>query len=251
MGRAARAKRAKVGAWNPTCIIQARMGSTRLPGKVLMYLAGKTALDRVVERVRLADEIKQVVIATTELEQDNPIVDFCEALREQDIDVDWFRGPELDVLARYLETAEHFDADPIIRVTADCPLIDPGVLNSLVRLYRANVPAFVTNSLHRTFPLGFDAQVFSLDMLRQAAQQTGEDYDAEHVVRWMMKQPGSFNLVAPANLSNIRLTLDTREDLRLLRDIFHSLDDKPVITTADVLWLLDRRPELAKLAGAA
>jgi spore coat polysaccharide biosynthesis protein SpsF len=209
-----------------------------------MRIAGKTALERVVERVRRAEQIQQIIVATSDLEQDDVIEAECDALG-----VDWYRGPELDVLARYLEAAEHFDADPIVRVTADCPLIDPGVLNALVRAYHDNPGVMVTNSLERTFPCGLDAQVFSLAMLRQAAQQPPEEYDAEHVVRWMLKQPGAINLTAPVDLHHVRITLDTKEDLRVLRDIFHSFKDKDFITTADVLWLFERRPDLSRLAS--
>lgn len=244
MGRAARAKREKLGQWNPTCIIQARMGSTRLPGKTLMYLSGKTVLERVVERVREADEIKQIIVATSELEQDDPIVDLCDA-----IGVDWFRGSEPDVLSRYMEAAEHFDADPIVRVTADCPLIDAGVLNQLVRLYRQNVGVFVANNLEPSFPHGLDAEVFSLAMLKQATQQTGEDYDAEHVTQWMRRQPGAVNLRLGANLHHYRITLDTKEDLTLLRAIYRAYGSLPYVSVKDALELIDRRPELAKLAG--
>ena len=246
MGRAARAKRSKVGTWNPTCIIQARMGSTRLPGKVLMRLAGKTALERVVERVRLADQIKQIVVATSELEQDDAIEAECDGLG-----VDWYRGSEEDVLNRYLETAEHFGADPIVRVTADCPLIDPGVLNALVRLYHDNPGCFVTNNLEPSFPHGLDAEVFSLAKLRLATQQTGEDYSAEHVTEWMRKQPGAVNLKLPVDLHRVRITLDTRDDLSLLRAIYRAYGSLPYVSTKDALDLIERRPELARLARIA
>ena len=233
-----------MGDWNPTCIIQARMGSTRLPGKTLMRIALKTTLERVIERVKRAGEITQIVVATSELDQDEPIARLCDAL-----EVDWFRGSELDVLSRYREAAEHFDADPIVRVTADCPLIDPGVLNQLVRLYHDNPGCFVTNNLERTFPHGLDAEVFSLAMLRQATEQTGEDYDAEHVTGWMCRQPGAVNLkLEEVDLSGVRITLDTRDDLTLMRQIYHALGKKDFITTRDVLWLLERRPDLARLA---
>lgn len=222
------------------------MGSTRLPGKTLMFLSGKTVLERVVERVRRADELKQIIVATSDTEQDDQIKALCDS-----IEVDWYRGPELDVLARYAETAEYFDADPIVRVTADCPLIDPGVLNQLVRLYRQNVGAFVANNLEPTFPHGLDAEVFSRAMLRLAADQVDEDYDAEHVTQWMRRQPGAVNLKCPVNLHHYRITLDTREDLTLMRAIYRALGSLPFVTVRDALELIDRRPELAKLAGIA
>ena len=232
--------------WNPTAIIAARMGSTRLPGKTLMLIAGKTTLQRVVERVRLAAEIRQVVVATSTDRRDDAIADLCERL-----EVDLFRGSEADVLGRYLAAAEHYQADPIVRVTADCPLIDPGVLNALVSTYRDNAGAFVANNLEKSFPHGLDAECFSLDMLRQAAAQTGEDRDTEHVSQWMARQPGAVNLRSPVDLSNIRITLDTRDDLTLIRAIYRSFGGRAFVSTADVVWLLQRRPELAKLAVAA
>ena len=246
MGRAARAKLKKLGAWNPTCIIQARMGSTRLPGKVMMYLSGKPMLERVIARVREADELKQIVVATSELEQDDPIEELCDFLG-----VDWFRGSEPDVLNRYYEAAEHFDADPIVRVTADCPLIDASVLNQLVRLYHDNVGAFVANNLEPSFPLGLDAEVFSFAMLKQATQQLGDDYDAEHVTQWMRRQPGAVNLKLGTDLSHYRITVDTRDDMTLMRAIYRAYGSLPYVTVKDALELIDRRPELAKLAGVA
>jgi spore coat polysaccharide biosynthesis protein SpsF len=223
---------------NPTCIIQARMGSTRLPGKTLKIIAGKTVLARVVERVRMASEIEQIVVATSDQEQDDVIVAACD-----EMGVDWSRGSEDNVLKRYLGAAEHFKADPIIRVTADCPLIDPGVLNALVRTYKDNPGFFVTNNLEHTFPHGLDAEVFSLDMLREAAKH-GPD---EHVTQWMRAQPNVINLRSPANLSNIRVTLDTRDDLTAIRAIYRSFPEREYISTADVLWLVQHRPELAEL----
>lgn len=222
------------------------MGSTRLPGKVLKRLGGRPVLERVVERVRACTEIEQVIVATSELDQDGPIVDLCDMLR-----VDWYRGSEPDVLARYLETAEHFGADPVIRVTADCPLIDAGVLSQLVRLYHEHPGSFVANNLEPSFPLGLDAEVFPLAMLREAAAQTGDDYDAEHVTQWMRRQPGAVNLKCLVQLHHYRLTLDTPDDLTLLRAIFRAYGRYPYVTVKDAIELIDRRPELAKLAGTA
>lgn len=228
-------ERARRNSWTATCIIQARMGSTRLPGKTLARIAGQTTLERVVERVKLAESIKQIVVATSDLEQDDLIVDACNQMG-----VDWFRGAELDVLSRYLEAASYFEADPIIRVTADCPLIDPGVLNALVRSYHGHGGAFVANNLEPSFPHGLDAEVFSLDMLRLAANQTGEDYDAEHVTGWMRRQSGAINLKSPVDLSHIRITLDTQADLDLMRAIYRALSGQPTITTRDVLDVIER-----------
>ena len=230
--------------WNPTAIIQARMGSTRLPGKTLKVIAGKTTLERVVERVRLATEIVEVVVATSDLARDDIIADFC-AVR---LNVACFRGSEKDVLARYLEAAREYKADPIIRVTADCPLIDPGVLDALVTTYRDNVGAFVANNLEPSFPHGLDAECFSFELLERASEQVGDDHDAEHVTQWMQRQPGAVNLRSPVNLSNIRLTLDTPDDLTALRAIYRSFSSKKFVSTADVIWLLKRRPDIARLA---
>lgn len=225
------------------CIIQARMGSYRLPGKSMMHLAGKPCVQRVVERVRMADKVDEVVVATSSLEQDDVIAHLCETNGYS-----LYRGSETDVLARYYEAAVHFGGDRVMRVTGDCPLIDPGVLNALVSLHEANPGAFVSNNLERSFPLGLDAEVFSILLLEQATKQTGENYDHEHVSQWMRALPGHVNLRAPVNLSNLRLTLDTRDDLTLIRAIFRAFATKKFVTTADVLWLLKRRSELAKLA---
>lgn len=223
-----------------TAIIQARMGSTRLWGKSMAVIVGKPCLQRVIERVQLATKIEQIVVATSEEPQDDVIHYLCEKLR-----VNCFRGSETDVLHRYVGAADAFDANPIVRVTGDCPLIDPGVLNALVDAYSSNFGHFVANNLERSFPLGLDAEVFSRELLGQA--QIAEDYSAEHVTEWMRRQPDCINLRAPEDLSGIRLTLDTRDDLTAIRAIYRSFTSKKYVSTADVLWLIERRPEIAAL----
>ncbi|HBQ25201.1 MAG TPA: acylneuraminate cytidylyltransferase, partial [Syntrophomonas sp.] len=163
-------------------IVQARMTSTRLPGKVLKEVLGKPLLEYQIERlrqVRLADEL---VIATTTNDTDQPIVELCEHLGGA-----YYRGSEEDVLSRYYEAATQFKADAVVRVTSDCSLIDPGVMDEVIGLYINNRDNYdyVSNTLERTYPRGLDTEVFSMAALEKAYKEAGEQPDREHVTLFM------------------------------------------------------------------
>ncbi len=225
-------------------IVQARMTSTRLPGKVLLPVLQKPLLEYQIERllrVRWADE---VAIATTLNQTDQPIVDLCQQLQ-----VPIFRGSEEDVLARYYETAVSCKADVVVRVTSDCPLIDPAVIDTVIRRYLDQNPYadYVSNTLERTFPRGMDTEVFSMRALTEAHQEAQAQSDREHVTPFIHRQSHRYlcqSIKAGINHSQHRWTVDTPEDFELIRRMLESLyPQTPHFSLSDCLNLIDQHPD--------
>jgi spore coat polysaccharide biosynthesis protein SpsF len=225
-------------------IVQARMGSTRLPGKVLMDIAGKSMLARVVERLRLASTINEVLVATTDSPRDDDIVKECKACS-----VPVFRGDENDVLDRYFRAAQLSGAKIVVRVTSDCPLIDPEVTNKTVTAFLDASPDYAANTLTRTYPRGLDTEVMSFGVLSKAWQLARARYEREHVTPYIYEHPAEFKLLpvtGDADFSAHRWTVDTPEDLEFVRAIYARFDGQP-FQWRDVLNLLDREPWLTEL----
>lgn len=225
-------------------ITQARMTSTRLPGKVLLEATGKSLLAHHVERTRRARTIDEVVIATTTNSSDEPIVAWGAAHG-----VPVFRGSEGDVLSRYAGAAARHDADIIVRVTSDCPLIDPEVVDLTVGAFLANANSFdyASNRIVQTYPRGLDTEVFHADVLRLADFHATEPLDREHVTLFIWRQPERFRLLNVPNATNEshhRWTVDTREDLELIRCILAEVYPRnPEFTWQDCLNCFDRHPD--------
>lgn len=211
----------KIGA-----IIQARMGSTRLPGKVMKEIKGKTVLSHVIERVRKSRLIDEIIIATTIHPIDNVIVteaEWCGA--------SVFRGSEDDVLSRYYYATEENQIDVVVRITSDCPLIDPYVIDDSISSYLNNDYDIVTNASAdlslRTFPRGLDVEVFSYDTLRDAFINAKEKYQREHVTPYIYENSTkTFYNINHIDYSEYRLTLDTEEDFQLISKIYDCLYNK-------------------------
>ena len=223
-------------------VIQARMGSTRLPGKVLKDLCGRTVLERVVERCRDIRNIDEIVVATSTNPNDAMIVDQCEVLG-----VSTSLGSEKDVLDRFYQTATRFDADAIVRVTCDCPLIDPGVSSQVIDLFLNENLDYASNVEPRSFPQGLDTEIVTLQALETARQNARRDYERAHVTTYIREQPDRFksgSLTFHSDFSHLRWTLDTPDDLRLIRSIYKGLDDTSQFTWLDVLALIERKPQL-------
>lgn len=203
-------------------IIQARMGSTRLPGKVLKTLAGRTVLAHVIERVQAFQNIHEIVVATTLGTQDEPIVEEAE---KRGVMV--YRGSESDVLSRYYEAALQVQADTVIRITSDCPLIDPEVSSFVIREYLGNGKYdYASNTLERTYPRGLDTEVFSFASLETAHREARESHEREHVTPYIYNHQERFlcrSVVSPEGTSEYRWTLDTPEDWELIRRIYGAL----------------------------
>ena len=231
----------KVGA-----VIQARMGSTRLPGKVMKIIEGKTALAHVIERVKLSKLIDDVLIATTIHERDDVIVD--EALKCGALVL---RGSEEDVLSRYYFSARENGFDPIVRVTSDCPLIDHHITDNLIRQYLAGDSDIVGTAGigKRTYPTGLDCSVFSFEKLQEAYLKADKQYQREHVTPYIYENGKVTIIENPIDYSRHRWTLDTKEDLELIEAIYSRLyKGKHDFFFKDILHLVVvEEPELSKI----
>jgi spore coat polysaccharide biosynthesis protein SpsF len=230
-------------------ISQARMGSTRLPGKVLHMAAGRPFLQHHLERLRQAQQAHDTWVATTTLPSDEPIVDLCRRLG-----VPCFRGSELDVLARYHGAAEAAQAQRIVRVTADCPLIDPQVVDAVItRMGRTDSepPAYVSNTLTRSYPRGLDCEIFSRDCLDEAHRLAVAPEEREHVTPYIYRRPERFRLaqvVFLQDLSRYRWTVDTPEDEDLVRRLLEAaLLLNPRFRLEELLCVLSAHPEWERI----
>lgn len=228
--------------------IEARMTSTRLPGKVLKPACGKPMLELMVERLRRVPSLDGVVIATTVNATDDPVETLARRLG-----VGVHRGSEEDVLRRVLDAALTHKIDVIVETTGDCPLIDPDAVEACIAEYKCAGVDYVANVLERTYPVGMDTQVFATDVLADVARRTDDIADHEHVSLYIYRHPEIYSLKnakAPAALTrpDLALTLDTPEDYALITAVFEALyPADPTFTLADILALLDARPDLARI----
>jgi spore coat polysaccharide biosynthesis protein SpsF len=199
-------------------IVQARVGSSRLPGKVLAELGGQTVLGQGLARLRRCRELHDVVVATSDLEADDAV-----ALVAADAGVDVVRGPHDDVLERYRLAGERHPCEAVVRVTGDCPLIDPEIVDLVVRRWRAGDEQYVANVIPpRTFPKGMDTEVVSWEALVDAAAAATDPQDREHVTSFVREHPERY-AQAPVYMrppsGDVRITLDTAADYAVLRDL--------------------------------
>ena len=228
-------------------IIQARMSSTRLPGKVMMELpfgSGITVLEQVVNRVQASERIDQVIIATSVSEEDNSIVDLAKKKG-----IDYFRGNLYNVLERFYETAVEFQLDRVVRITSDCPCIDPIIIDQLIDLHEKSNADFTSSAIERTFPVGMDASVFSFKSLEEANKQARFEYEKEHVTSFFYKTyPEKYKISvlkaeAGSQNSEIRVTLDTKEDYILLCSVFDYLyQQNSCFGLQQIINLFDQKP---------
>ena len=225
-------------------IVQARMSSTRLPGKVLLPIGGRPMLSYQLERLRRVRAQDLIVIATTVNAADDPIVEFCAAEG-----VRCTRGPELDVLRRYHEAATAVGASVVVRVTSDCPLIDPDVVDDVMRIFNASRGTldYVSNMLEPSYPCGMAAEVMSTLALSRADVEATSPVDREHVTPFLYRNPQRFRLRSVRlgmDLSANRWTVDTPEDFELVRRILETLHPHaPDFDMNDVLALLEQHPQ--------
>lgn len=233
---------------NIVAIIQARMGSQRLPGKVLMDLAGEPVLGHIVRRAKALNSLSTIVVATTEDSRDDPIVTFAEKQR-----IEVFRGSESDVLGRVFSAGEAFGAEAVLELTGDNPILDCETANQIISKFQTNQFDLVTNNLPRTFPMGIDMSLISMSALSQVAKEATEKADREHVLRFVHERPHRFsinNLESSPELfwPSLALTLDEFEDFLLLSSIFdHFFHKDPVFGLRKVLAYLRNRPDLVEI----
>lgn len=226
-------------------ITQARMGSTRLPGKVLMDLEGETMLARVLNRLRRAKLIDELLVATTDQPADDAIVAEC---RKYSVSVS--RGDQEDVLDRYYRAAQLAKADIVVRITSDCPLIDPEITDKTIATFQEASPDYASNVQVRTYPRGLDTEVMSAKALARAWQEARKPYEREHVTPYLYEHPEVFKILSVTGSedhSGHRWTVDTMEDLKFVRAVYARLKDNPAFQWRDILAILDGEPGLVEL----
>lgn len=225
-------------------VVEARMTSSRLPGKVLLPAAGKPMLGHLVGRLQRVPSVDEIVLATTVNDTDEPLVEFA-----RHSGVTCFRGSEHDVMARVLGAGDATNADIIVNITGDCPLIDPVLTEQTVSMFLHNRCDYATNGHVRTFPGGYAVQVYRLETLRRSASMTTDPLDHEHVTLHMRKHPEIFRhvyLVAPIDQHwpEIDLSLDEKADYQLLKRIFeHFGDADPYFGCREAVALLKANPD--------
>jgi spore coat polysaccharide biosynthesis protein SpsF len=229
---------------NIVAIIQARCGSSRMPGKVLMDIEGQSMLGRVVQRVRQAQTLSEAVLATSTEQRDDPL-----ATLSTQLGVRCFRGSECDVLSRFVEAAQTFDVDAVVRLTADCPLHDGAVIDRVVRVFQETQGIdYVSNTLKCTYPDGLDVEVIARKALVRAHLEARLPSEREHVTPYLYNHPEIFslrNVTYNFDLSAYRLTVDEAADLEMVRQIYRHFQDQN-FTFMDVIHFLMENPELRK-----
>ncbi|PIS05298.1 MAG: spore coat protein [Candidatus Buchananbacteria bacterium CG10_big_fil_rev_8_21_14_0_10_42_9] len=222
------------------CIIQARMGSTRLPGKVLKQVNGMPLLEYEISRLGRSTLVDRVVVATTTDPSDDKVEALCKKL-----EVDCFRGSNEDVLERYYQCALSYpEYQTIVRVTGDCPLIDPAVIDKVIQAFNQSQVDYAANIIKETFPDGMDVEVFTLDALTRAAKEAKLQSEREHVTLFIRNNDffKKYNLAATKNYSSYRLTVDNPEDFEVIEFLIKHTDVNA--TYNDFIRLLDENPEV-------
>jgi spore coat polysaccharide biosynthesis protein SpsF (cytidylyltransferase family) len=226
----------------PTIIIQARTGSSRLPGKVLSKIQSKPMIWHVINRVKKVKNVKQIILATSTNFVDRPLV----KIAEQE-NILTFTGNPTDVLDRYYQASLKFNIDPIIRITGDCPLIDPKLITNMLDFFQHEKYDFISNNLNPTYPDGLDVSIFSFNVLEKTWKKANLQSEREHVVPYITKHKNIFKIFSyenSKNLSNYRWTVDEKNDLIFVRKIYHLMKPKTIFYTNDVLKLIKQNPKL-------
>ena len=227
------------------CIVQARMGSSRLPKKVMEKIEKDfTILDYVIKQLKSSKNIEKIIVATTILKEDSIIFDYlfshkCEV----------FRGSSEDVLDRFYQCAKKFSIDTIVRITADNPLIDPNIIDIAIDEYKNNKYDLVTNTLKRTFPFGTEVEVFSFKNLEKAWKNAKRPSEREHVTPFIRDPQNKFflsNIEHQENLSHLRYTVDKIDDLKLVKEIIKNISIRPILIQ-DVIKLYKQKPEIFEI----
>ena len=228
-------------------IMQARMGSARLPGKVLADIAGKPMLLRIIERTASAKLVDDIVIATTTSGADDALVRFVETNTPHKV----YRGSEANVLDRYFQCARQHSADVVVRITADDPLKDPGIIDHAIQL-QAAAPGidYCSNTINPSYPEGLDVEVFSYSALEKSHREARLLSEMEHVTPYMYKNPDRFTIrdfQYERNLSDWRWTVDRAEDLQFANAVFSHFYDQPLVSYADVIQSLEENPQIREI----
>lgn len=229
-------------------IVQARMGSTRLPGKVMRTILDKPIILWDIDRISSSMLIDEIVIAIP-YGKENDIIE--STIRQYNNKIVVFRGSESDVLDRYYKAAVQTKADTIIRITSDCPLIDPTIVDKVIEEFLNNECDYCSNTLELTYPRGMDTEIFTFNALEKTWNEAKEDYEREHVTPYIREHPDIFkqhNVSNEEDLSHLRLTLDTTEDFDLITKIYQYLyPTKKMFLLKDIQELLEKQSDLIKI----
>ena len=226
-------------------IIQAHMGSTRLPGKVLLDLCGRSMLARVVRRAQRAELIDEVTVACSTEAADEAIVTECDALG-----IRVYRGSDNDVLDRYHGAAKEFEADAVVRITSDCPVIDPEVSDKVIAKFIESGADYVSNTVDRSYPRGLDTEIVKRTCVDRAWAEATERFQRVHVTPYFYQNPAMFRILqvrGESDLSDMRWTVDTPEDYEFLSAIYRQFGGEDDFSWRDVLRLLNTSPELREI----
>jgi len=225
-------------------IVQARMGSTRLPGKVLQTILEKTVLEHIVERLGCSKLVDKIIVATTKERTDDEIEHLCNR-----INITCFRGSQDDVLDRFYRAALMFSTDIIVRITADDPLKDPEIVDKAIQIMLENDYDYVSNTIEPTYPEGIDVEVFTFAALKKAHQEARRASEREHVTPYIWKNPDKFKIYNFKNgedFSSLRWTLDTEDDLIFIRKVYAALyKEGQIFLMKDILELIKKEPTLS------
>lgn len=228
--------------------IEARMTSSRLPGKPMLKAAGRPMIEHLVRRLKAVPSIDEIVLATTVNAADEPLVDLGARLG-----IGVFRGSEDDVMLRVIDAARSADADVVVEITGDCPVIDPEIIEQAIQTFRAHGADYVSNAILRCYPDGMDVQVFGLETLLKSASMTDSELDHEHVTLHIRENADVFSqihLIAPLEQTwpELGLTLDEQSDYLLLKDIIEHFEAvKPLFSCLDAVRYLRANPHLLDL----
>ena len=226
------------------CIIQSRLGSTRLPGKVMMKVDDKhTLIHHLLNQLHQSKYCKNLVVATTSLSTDDKLVEFLKNLK-----INFFRGSSNDCLDRYYHCAKKFNFSTIIRITSDNPLIDPTLLDNAVNTFLSDSYDYLSNCNPRTFPYGTEIEIFSFKALERSWNEALKESEREHVTPYFYNNPKKFKIFSiknPENLSHLRWTIDVIDDLILVQKIIKKIKKSPILMN-DIINLYKKEPELFK-----
>ncbi len=232
---------------NVLAIVQARMGSTRLPGKTLIEIEGKPLLEHVINRIRYCKTINKIIIATTIKSEDKAIVRLTEKLQ-----VETYTGSSEDVLDRFYQVASKYGGEVIVRITADDPFKDPNVIDEIVNYFLLHPGInYVSNTIEPSYPVGIDVEVFSYEALKKAWGAAERPREREHVTPYIFCNPGLFKVANYKNseqLSHLRWTIDTKEDLQMTKEVYNKLYVKgEIFYMEDILQLLHKYPHISDI----
>ncbi len=228
-----------------TVMIQTRTGSNRFPRKVLQKIENKTMISRVIERVKQIKSVQQIALITTNEKSDKILLDIA-----NEEGIIGFVGDTQNVLNRHYECALKINADPIIRITGDCPLLDPKISSEILNHYINNDFDYVSNTINPTFPDGLDTEVFSFAALQKAADSAKLDSEREHVTPYIIKNPRFFKLFNyeyKKDLSNFRFTVDQKEDLEFVRKIYALMKPRTIFSMEDILKEIIKNPTILNI----